>query len=402
MNEGSAVQRQQASSQQQQQQQQQNQGTITHRGAFSSVFGLILSKILSITTILLRIVLWPLKLLSLFLFPNNEYDGLHTADKAARAFSQKSQQQHNSAVALFEGMGYSKCVAEAHRRNQFLFVYLHSPLHPNSSLFLRMLSEETADGLSVSSVLTDCVKWGGDIHHAEANKVSKDFQVSSYPFCALLVCKSRSSVEVFWRQDGATAAASRSNTSGNVSVSDFCAKIATAIAVFYPIIREEDSRRNHRQEEVRLREEQDREFQQTLLEDQRREAERQAQQDQECQAALQVQREEELVQQRELSRLDNARKLLNPEPAIASTPNIARFRIMFPSGTRIERRFHTTDTIEMIKAFVTLYMHEKSIPISNFQLEMNFPKKVLDHENSTIEQCALGKMAVLMVVDLDA
>merc|ERR1719291_796109 len=112
------------------------------------------------------------------------------------------------------------------------------------------MNAETDDGLSLSSVLSDCVKWGGNIHHAEASKVSTDFQVSSYPFCALLVCKSRSSVEVFWRLDSTVGA------STSLSLSDLCAKIGTAIAVYYPILREEENRRNRRREEVQLREEQ--------------------------------------------------------------------------------------------------------------------------------------------------
>jgi len=381
----------------------------TNNREVDSSFRIIITKVLSITTILLRIILWPLKLISSFIFTKNEFDGLHTGDKAAVAFKtfsqrlssssitspERQQQPANDSMLLFESMGYSKCVAEAHGRNQFLFIYLHSPLHPHSNSFLRMMNEETDDGLSLSSVVSDCVKWGGNIHHAEASKMTSDFQVSSYPFCALLVCKSRSSVEVFWRLDSTVGA------STSLSLSDLCAKIGTAIAVYYPILGEEENRRNRRREEVQLREEQDREFQQTLEEDRRREAERQAQQEQERREALQVQHELELAQQLEQSRLDNARSLLpTTEPTLGS--NVARLRIMFPSGVRTERRFYVTDTIEMIKAFVILHMHDKSIPITNFQLEMNFPRKVLQDDSLTIEQSGLGKMAALMVVDLDA
>jgi len=371
----------------QRQQVHQHQG----RNESESSFHILITKVLSVVTILIRIILYPLKLLTSILFTKNEYDGLHTGDKAALAFktySEKCIPSSNASILEFESMKYSKCIEEGHRRNQFVFVYLHSPLHPQSASFLRMLNGED-DGLSVSSVLSDCVKWGGNIHHAEASKVANDFRVSSYPFCALLVCKSRTSVELFWRFD-ATAA---------ITLSELCAKIGTAIAVYYPILREEESRRNRRREEMQLREEQDREFQQTLLEDQRREAERQAQLEAERQAELQAQREVELAEQRAQSRLDNARSLLKDEP---KTGNVARLRIMFPSGTRTERRFYITDTIEVIKAFVILHMHEKDIPITNFQLEMNYPKKVLNDESATIEQSGLGKMAVLMVVDLDA
>jgi len=352
---------------------------------------IIITKILSIVTILLRIILYPLKLSTSILFTRNEYDGLQSGDKAALAFksySEKCIPSSNASMLEFESMKYSKCIEEGHRRNQFVFVYLHSPLHPKSETFVKMLNG-SEEGLSLSSVLSDCVKWGGNIHHAEGSKVATDFQVSSYPFCALLVCKSRTSVELFWRM----------SISDTMSISDLCAKMGTAIAVYYPILREEETRRNRRREEIQLREEQDREFQQTLLEDQRREAERLAQQEADRQVELQAQREIEIAQQREQSRLDNARSLLQEEP---KTGNIARLRIMFPSGTRTERRFLTSDTIEVIQAFVILHMHEKEIPITHFQLEMNYPKKVLDDDKVTIEDSGLGKMAVLMVVDLDA
>merc|ERR1712157_228258 len=94
-----------------------------------------------------------------------------TSDKAAVAF-----------VEFFESFvsskNYKKCISEAFQNNRFLFVYLHSPLHTHSNAFLKMLKQETSEGLTASTLLSDCIKWGGDIHTAIACKVSKDLNVS--------------------------------------------------------------------------------------------------------------------------------------------------------------------------------------------------------------------------------
>jgi len=385
-----------------------NRSSSSRNGLFSiSVY---------LLTILLRIVLYPVKVLSCFLFPSKELDGLSssTSDKAAVAFVEffesfdsqtgtsstrrQTTSDSNNVEPFFSSKNYKKCITEAFQNNRFLFVYLHSPLNTHSNALLKMLKKETSEGLTASTLLSDCIKWGGDIHTAIACKVSKDLNVSAFPFVALLMCKSTTSVEVIWRLD--TLPTPLFANASEPTVAEFCAKVGSAIASYSPILRQEEGRRRHREEEVQLREEQDREFQQTLLEDQRREAERQEQEERQRLEALNAQRESELVIERQQSVLEDARNKLKPEPNL-DTPGIARFRIMFPSGHRVERRFNMEDKVEVIRAFLTVYMHEKNIEIPNFELETNYPKKRLDDASLTIEEHGLGKMAMLMLVNLD-
>jgi len=166
--------------------------------------------------------------------------------------------------------------------------------------------------------------------------------------------------------------------------------------------------RIQRQDEVRLRDEQDREYRETLEEDQRREREKKEEihrrEDEERR------KEEEVVRvvNDKLDRLQNAREVLNRngegEPDIndKSISSIARVRLMLPSGKRVERSFRGIDTIDVVRAFLIIYFEENDIGIENFQLSSNYPKKALVDGSKTVESEGLCPQAVIMVQDLDA
>ena len=73
-----------------------------------------------------------------------------------------------------------------------------------------------------------------------------------------------------------------------------------------------------------------------------------------------------------------------------------------PFGKRIDRRFHADDTIEAVRAFLTVHFHENGVEISNFSLSTSFPKRTYDDPAVTLREGDLVPQAVLMVQDLDS
>ena len=149
------------------------------------------------------------------------------------------------------------------------------------------------------------------------------------------------------------------------------------------------------------RQEQDREFQETLLADQQRENERIAKEKAEKEAK---EAEENAIREAEIQKqkyIDECKSMLSPEPTKGASHS-TRLRITLPRGTKIDRRFAKTDQIKHVKAFLSIWFHENNVEIERFELSRNYPKKTFTDEEISLEDGGLSPMAVLMVQDLDA
>ena len=165
-------------------------------------------------------------------------------------------------------------------------------------------------------------------------------------------------------------------------------------------------RRLQREEEQHLRQEQDREFQEPLLADQMREIERREVEERERQEQQEREDAGRAKQAKEESRLEDARSLLETagEPATGLKEGVTWLRFTLPNGKKMDRRFHSVDTIETLRAFLIVHFHEQSIEMKNFGLSTNFPRKTFKEEDdkSNLEEAGLAPQAVVMVQDLDS
>lgn len=374
----------------------------------------IINPIILLITFLLRLVVWPLKRISGVLFPPKEYDGITaTADQAARAFAsyfekhfipnvspntnnhmnhddesgnndtQNNNDGNNTDLTTqnpFQTMGYAKALVESYRQKKILLVYLHSPLHAQSERFCaRILSHPRVLTLLNGSF----VSWGGSIHTGDGANVAQMLNVSTYPYVALLACGGTggSRVDLLWKMEG-------NNVTGTVDVDNFLRGINMVLRGFQNVMAELEARRLRREEEVRLRQEQDREFQETLLADQQRERERQAKEQAEREAREAKERAEQEAILKKQQQLEECQQILTPEPA-QGTPGTARLRITLPSGTKIDRRFHTSDQIKHVEAFLTIWLHENDVKIENFVLSSTYPKRAFNEKDITLEEGGL-------------
>lgn len=181
--------------------------------------------------------------------------------------------------------------------------------------------------------------------------------------------------------------------------------LSMAIHRYSAVLEELELRRLQREEEIRLRQEQDREYQEALLADQRREHEKRRASE-EALAAQRAREEQEDRQQRQKEQTLAEARLSVPEPPSTSTPRseVTHIRFTLPSGARIDRRFFTKDTLAMVRAFLVVYFSEQSITIESFSISTNYPKKTFaeDQDGLSLLEAGLVPQAVLMIQDLDA
>jgi FAS-associated factor 2 len=171
------------------------------------------------------------------------------------------------------------------------------------------------------------------------------------------------------------------------------------------VLNELEMRRLQREEEIRLRQEQDREYQEALLADQRREYEKRRASEEALAAQRAREEQEDRLQRQKEQTLAEAR-LSVPEQPPTSTPRSEATHIRFtlPSGARMDRRFYAKDTVAMVRAFLVVYFSEQSITIERFSISTNYPKKTFteDHDGLSLLEAGLVPQAVLMIQDLDA
>ncbi|KAL3791094.1 hypothetical protein HJC23_012079 [Cyclotella cryptica] len=401
----------------------------------------LLSKLLKIATILLRVALWPvLKTVNTLLFPPREYDGIYNlvgADRAARAFvtmlkghisavrpviggNSDGREQYVEPNCPFVSKGYNATMSETSNRENspLVLIYLHSPLHRDGVKFIRdylcfgplleLLNSNIGNADDLTSSDGSVVCFGASIHSADGQRLREMLDVTSFPFMALLNIKNNSSssrnnnnrapleMELLLRLEGPqilTIPPQQITTYLSTSLTRHAELLAQALAA-----------RLAREEEIRLREEQDREYQEALLADQMREIER-------MEAEERARREEEeraelerLEGEKEQRRMDRAKELMEKCAEPAAGAGVARIRFTLPNGKKVDRRFRSDETIEVLRAFLIMHFDEQGMGIKNFGVSTNFPKRSFgeDQDGLTLEEAGLSPQAVVMVQDLDA
>ncbi len=490
----------------------------------------LISKLIIIISILLKIILYPIRKLSYSLFPIREYDGLSkdgVSDKAAQAFvnmflmefvtpryghmsqngiihstrthnivdsdEQQQQQQHEHhernndrellTTCPFTTKGYMNTIEQItlqHIQHEqsisnlspsssfiptespppLLLIYLHSPFHSSTESFCasKLCSNRILKYLNSTSGMCcqngkeeehntihssqhhqnqQLVCWGGSIHTADGKNVQSMMNVTAFPFLALVRVRPQSS------NSGSGSSSSSSNSStrssnhnsqqqqqqqsptranleiylrleghklSTISSNTLYTYISHSLHEYNTLQNEEISRLITRQEEIHLRNEQDREYRQALEEAQRLERLKEEEENRKIEEERARVEEESRIKKEKEDKLNEAKRILylygDDEPSANDTgEKCVRIRLMLPSGKKVERRFRGRDTIDTVKSFLILHFEEmgdKGGKIENFQLSSNYPKKALVDGSATLESEGLYPQAVIMVQDLDA
>ena len=116
-----------------------------------------------------------------------------------RKFLGEFDRKYSSRHPTFVDGSYQSAVARAFQQSKFLLIYLHSPMHDDTTKFCnQVLCSEAFSVFANQNV----VCWAGKIWDPEAYDLSSQLRASSYPFLALLVCQSDRVVQVADRIQG--------------------------------------------------------------------------------------------------------------------------------------------------------------------------------------------------------
>lgn len=367
----------------------------------------MVAKWFGICVSILKLLLWPIRKLAVLLFPYHDTDGLSPAvtAKAAQQFVSYLRSLQNVAASnnnnidanlisnAFSSTGFAALKQEALATQSLLLVYLHSPLHADSKQFCThvLLSEPMLNLLSpatTNDAQPKMLATGLSIHTSQGAQLQNLLQIASFP-----------AVAVLQPPPGASASSTTLHLVVKAEGTRQC-----HLAALLPLLRavqqrhaaalsEFHVRRLYQQQESELRRQQDEEYQATLRADQERER-RQREAEEAARSEAEARRRER----------QEAEELVQAEPP-AGTPDTTMVRFVLPAGKKINRRFHSTQTIQALRAFVRLHCYENDVEMGTIGLSTSFPRKTYNEaedEPLTLEEAGLAPQAVLMVQDLDA
>ena len=356
----------------------------------------LIQRWLELLSLILRIIVWPLRRLSDVILPAGEFDGLSPAvtEKAAQHFLNHLKQlssptQHASISEAFSTLGFANLKHEATTSHSLIVVFLYSPLHRQADEMCKKLIQPTM----LDFLKQDNIKaLGSSVHTSQGSSLSYQLGASCYPILAMLqpVGGSSNGVKLVFKAEGPALL--------KIQPTQLLPLLTGTYQRHQLVALEQETRRVEREQDVELRRQQDAEYQEALRADQERDRQREEERErEERRVRAEKERERKNVQE-EKERLGKAKALLRPAPASGGT----RIRFVLPNGKKLDRRFENNENVGALKAYLILYFADAQPEIKNIALTTNFPKKTHNDDSKTLQESDLCPQSVLMVQDLDA
>ncbi|KAH9774969.1 Plant UBX domain-containing protein 10 [Citrus sinensis] len=293
----------------------------------------------------------------------------------------------------FVSEGFMDALQRSRSVFKLLFVYLHSPDHPDTPAF--------CEGTLCNEVLAafvneNFVSWGGSIRASEGFKMSNSLKASRYPFCAVVMPAANQRIALLQQVEGPK------------SPEEMLMILQKVIEESNPALLQARLDAEERRNNMRLREEQDAAYRAALEADQAREQQRREEQERlEREAAEAERKHKEEVEARERE----AREAAEREAALAKMrqekalslgaepekgPNVTQVLVRFPNGERKERRFHSTAVVQSLYDYVDSL---GCLEVQNYSLVSNFPRVVYstDKLSLSLKEAGLHPQASLFV-----
>lgn len=318
---------------------------------------------------------------------------LSAATSEAMDFVAAFERDYGSGGPNFVGEGFMDALQRSRNSFKLLFVYLHSPDHPDTPSFCqRTLCSETV----AAFVNENFVCWGGSIRASEGFKMSNSLKASRFPFCALVMAATNQRIALLQQVEGPK------------SSEELLVTLQRVLEESSPVLVAARLDAEERQNNMRLREEQDAAYRAALEADQARERQRREEEERLAREAAEAERkrkEEEEARERaaqEAAEKQAALAKLRQEKAQAlgeepeKGPNVTQVLVRFPNGERKERRFHSTATIQSLYDYVDSL---GCLEAESFSLVSNFPRVTYGQEKLTLslKEAGLHPQASLFV-----
>ncbi|XP_016444038.1 plant UBX domain-containing protein 10 [Nicotiana tabacum] len=293
----------------------------------------------------------------------------------------------------FIAEGFMDALQRSRHEFKLLFVYLHSPEHPDTPMFCeRTLCNEAL----VAFINENFVSWGGSIRASEGFKMSNSLKASRFPFCAVVMAATNQRIALLQQVEGPK------------SPEELLTALQRVLEESAPVLFSARLEAEERRTNIRLREEQDAAYRAALEADQARERQRKEEQERQEREAAEAERkrkEEEEARERaarEATEREAAlakmreEKLLSLGPEPDKGPDVTQVLVRFPTGERKERRFHCTTTIQSLYDYVDSL---GCLEVERYSLVSNFPRTVYGSEKLalSLKDAGLHPQASLFV-----
>ncbi|CCK68239.1 clathrin-mediated endocytosis regulator UBX3 KNAG_0A05760 [Huiozyma naganishii CBS 8797] len=289
---------------------------------------------------------------------------------------------------------YTDLLEQCISQIKFGLIYIHDPLVPNRMEFVEKIlcSEPFINAVQTYQIFL----WFGDITTPEGLQVANSLKIRHMPFIGVLSMKDNTRMELIGKYEG--------------SLEGYTAqKFDAILAKAYPQLVKLAQKRQNREMERLIREQQDSRFRESLRHDQERDRQRN-------EAEERAQNE---IQERTLKRqwLLWRKANLEPEPTRGLYNDACRVAIRLGDNSRITRSFSATLPIEEIYAFVELKMNNLldspeeddnvSEPPTNYRHRYSFrlispaPRQELDPEARIKDEPAIYPSGTVLFEALD-
>ncbi|KAL6501682.1 Plant UBX domain-containing protein 10 [Orobanche gracilis] len=293
----------------------------------------------------------------------------------------------------FVAEGFMDALQRSRHEYKLLFVYLHSPDHPDTPVFCE---GTLCNGMMVAFLNENFVAWGGNVKASEGFKMSNSLKASRFPFCAVVMAATNQRIALLQQVEGPKSPEEMVTILQRVLEENAPVLVSARI--------EAEERRNN----MRLREEQDAAYQAALEADQARERQRKEEEERLEREAAEAERKRK---EEEEARERAAREAVEREAALAKIreekalslgaepekgPDVTQVLVRFPSGVRKERRFHCTSRIQSLYDYVDSL---GCLEVNGYSLVSNFPRTVYgqDKLSSSLKEAGLHPQASLFV-----
>nr|XP_013011524.1 FAS-associated factor 2 [Cavia porcellus] len=291
------------------------------------------------------------------------------------SFMHSFEEKYGRAHPVFYQGTYSQALNDAKRELRFLLVYLHGDDHQDSDEFCR-------NTLCAPELF----------HYKVFLSVSQALRENTYPFLAMIMLKDRRMTVV-------------GRLEGLIQPDDLINQLTFIMDANQTYLVSERLEREERNQTQVLRQQQDEAYLASLRADQEKERKKREERERKRRKEEEVQ-QQKLAEERRRQNLqeEKERKLecLPPEPS-ADDPESVKIIFKLPNDTRVERRFHFSQSLTVIHDFL---FSLKESP-EKFQIEANFPRRVLPCVPSeewpnppTLQEAGLSHTEVLFVQDL--
>ncbi|XP_023742389.1 plant UBX domain-containing protein 10 [Lactuca sativa] len=289
---------------------------------------------------------------------------------------------------------FMDALQRSRREFKLMFVYLHSPDHPDTTSFC----EETLCSEVLSAFINEnFVAWGGSIRASEGFKMSNSLKASRFPFCAVVMAATNQRIALLQQVEGPK------------SPEEMLTMLQRVLEESSPVLIAARLDAEERRNTIRLREEQDAAYQAALEADQARERQKKEEEERVAREVAEAERrekEEEKARERaaceaaereaELVKLREAKGLaLGAEPE--KGPDVTQVLVRLPNGERKGRRFHCSAKVQCLYDFIDSC--SDSLEIGNYSLATNFPRVLYGPEklSLTLKEAGLHPQVSLYV-----